>query len=75
MTADQIRAVLDDYSADHDPGCTFTGCIHDAVTALRQVVDLHDTHAGGRCRCGESAPCREITAIGAALGLEVNGGT
>ncbi len=47
MTTDPIRTQLDTWDAEHDTtGCPVRfGCIHTAVAALREVLDLCDDMA------------------------------
>lgn len=77
----QILAKLDDWDQEHGD-CPFKGCIHDAVKALRAVVELHapssrrgseDTCAGCDLRGTATArldDCQTLAAVATALGIE-----
>lgn len=79
-----ILAKLDDWDNDHDTlYCPSKGCIHDAVVALRAVVDLHapgtrlgseDTCTGCELRGVGTAwldRCKTLVAVAEALGIEI----
>lgn len=73
----RIGAVLDEYDTDHGSvGCVYQRCIHDAVEALRAVMQLHQPETTDDeawcdgCRRYAASGCRELVAIAAALGIK-----
>lgn len=71
ILARQIRAQCTDWDVDHGTAsCRLgPGCIHQAVTALRTVVAVHNPRPDGGCWSCGPGECSTLYYIAEALGL------